>query len=274
MKTFTVENDCDLKTFTDCVFPQGAFCLAALLRARDVKVNGVRVEKGGFALKKGDIVAYYTNFKQESAPSHTVIYQDENALIADKFSGVSVEGLTCELREKGDYRPCHRLDRNTQGLLAFAKNDCAEREILSAFKERRVEKEYIALCKNNFKEKSAVLTAYLVKDDKKSLVKVFAKPVAGGVKIVTEYEALRDFGDIALVRVKLHTGKTHQIRAHTAFIGCPVLGDEKYGDNALNAKYNAKRQRLISKSLKFEFTGGLAYLNGKEFKSNFDFDGI
>lgn len=121
MKTFTVENDCDLKTFTDCVFPQGAFCLAALLRARDVKVNGVRVGKGGFALKTGDIVAYYTNFKQESAPSHTVIYQDENALIADKFSGVSVEGLTCELREKGDYRPCHRLDRNTQGLLAFAK---------------------------------------------------------------------------------------------------------------------------------------------------------
>ena len=71
MKTFTVENDCDLKTFTDCVFPQGAFCLAALLRARDVKVNGVRVGKGGFALKTGDIVAYYTNFKQESAPSHT-----------------------------------------------------------------------------------------------------------------------------------------------------------------------------------------------------------
>ncbi len=274
MKTFTVENDCDLKTFTDCVFPQGAFCLAALLRARDVKVNGVRVGKGGFALKTGDIVAYYTNFKQESAPSHTVIYQDENALIADKFSGVSVEGLTCELREKGDYRPCHRLDRNTQGLLVFAKNGGAEREILSAFKERRVEKEYIALCKNNFKEKSAVLTAFLVKDDKKSLVKVFAKPVAGGVKIVTEYEVLRVSGDIALVRVKLHTGKTHQIRAHTAFIGCPVLGDEKYGDNALNAKYNAKRQRLISKSLKFEFTGGLAYLNGKEFKSNFDFDEI
>ncbi len=274
MKTFTVENDCDLKTFTDCVFPQGAFCLAALLRARDVKVNGVRVGKGGFALKTGDIVAYYTNFKQESAPSHTVIYQDENALIADKFSGVSVEGLTCELREKGDYRPCHRLDRNTQGLLAFAKNDGAEREILSAFKERRVEKEYIALCKNNFKEKSAVLTAFLVKDDKKSLVKVFAKPVAGGVKIVTEYEVLRVSGDIALVRVKLHTGKTHQIRAHTAFIGCPVLGDEKYGEKALNAKYNAKRQRLISKSLKFEFTGGLAYLNGKEFKSNFDFDEI
>lgn len=274
MKTFTVENDCDLKTFTDCVFPQGAFCLAALLRARDVKVNGVRVGNGGFALKTGDFVAYYTNFKQESAPSHTVIYQDENALIADKFSGVSVEGLTCELREKGDYRPCHRLDRNTQGLLVFAKNGGAEREILSAFKERRVEKEYIALCKNNFKEKSAVLTAFLVKDDKKSLVKVFAKPVAGGVKIVTEYEVLRVSGDIALVRVKLHTGKTHQIRAHTAFIGCPVLGDEKYGDNALNAKYNAKRQRLISKSLKFEFTGGLAYLNGKEFKSNFDFDEI
>lgn len=274
MKSFTVENDCDLKTFTDCVYPQGAFCLNALLRARDVKVNGLRVSGANFLLKAGDTVAYYTDRKQESAKSHTVIYCDENVLIADKFSGVATEGLLSELREKGDFRACHRLDRNTQGLLVFAKNDGAEREILAAFKERRVEKVYLALCKNNFKETGAVLTAYLLKDEKKSLVKIFDKPVAGGVKIITEYGILRTFGDIALVRIVLHTGKTHQIRAHTAFIGCPVLGDEKYGDNALNARYNAKRQRLICKSLRFEFAGGLGYLSGKKFESNFDFDGV
>ena len=118
------------------------------------------------------------------------------------------------------------------------------------------------------------MTAYLKKNAENSSVKIFDKEVADGVKIVTEYRVLEKRGDTALVEVTLHTGKTHQIRAHLAHIGCPVLGDEKYGDHALNAKYNAKRQRLISKSLKFEFTGGLAYLNGKEFKSNFDFDEI
>ena len=81
-----------------------------------------------------------------------------------------------------------------------------------------------------------------------------------------------DSGDIALVKITLHTGKTHQIRAHMAFIGCPVLGDEKYGDEALNSKYGARRQRLVAKYLSFNLGGTLSYLNGKRFESGFDFD--
>ena len=114
------------------------------------------------------------------------------------------------------------------------------------------------------------MTAYLKKNAENSSVKIFDKEVADGVKIVTEYRVLEKRGDTALVEVTLHTGKTHQIRAHLAHIGCPVLGDEKYGDGALNKKYGAKRQRLVSNRLCFKTGGVLEYLNGKEFLSGFE----
>lgn len=270
MKIFTADSDINLKDFTSAVYPQGAFAFGTLLRGRDIKVNGVRV-KENVALKKGDEVVYYTTAKQESKPSHKVAYEDGNVYIADKFSGVSAEGLLSELCGKGEFYAVHRLDRNTQGLMVFAKTRAAETELLKAFKDRAVEKTYIALCKNAFKEKRGVLTAYLLKDSRLSLVKVFDKPVSGAFKIVTGYEVKKELGDIALVEIILHTGKTHQIRAHTAFIGCPVLGDGKYGDENLNGKYKLKRQCLIAKRLKFNLGGDLAYLNGKTIESSFDF---
>ena len=132
-----------------------------------------------------------------------------------------------------------------------------------------IEKIYIALCKNSFKSKSASLTAYLVKDEKRGEVKIFSAPVQGGVTVKTDYCVLEERGDIALVKIILHTGRTHQIRAHTAFIGCPVLGDTKYGDKALNDKYGAKRQRLVAKYLKFNSDGKLSYLNPMTFESGY-----
>lgn len=271
MKTFFVTQDTTLKEFTDSVFPQGSFCLPALLKAKDIKVNGVRAGKN-IPVKRGDEVVYYTDKKQEEKPSHTVVYEDENIYIADKFSGVSSEGLFSELSSKGEFYAVHRLDRNTQGLIVYAKSKFAEDELLKAFKQKSVQKTYLALCKNAFKQNSATLCAYLSKDESRGLVKVFAAPQKGAEKIITEYCVEEDKGDIAFVRIRLHTGRTHQIRAHFAFIGCPVLGDEKYGDGALNAKYSARRQRLISKQLQFKFSGQLSYLNGKVFESSFDFD--
>lgn len=265
MKKFTADCNTDLKDFTDRVYPQGSFCYARLLRDRDIKVNGVRVG-GNASLKAGDEVVYYTTERQEAMPSHYAVYEDENVYIADKLSGVSCEGLLSEL--SGGFYAVHRLDRNTQGLIIFAKTKGAEEELLSAFKERRVIKTYLAVCKNNFRSESKTLCAYLLKDEKSAIVKVYDGEVKGGARIVTEYCVLERRGDVALVRVTLHTGRTHQIRAHMAHIGCPVLGDEKYGDNELNKKYGVKRQCLVSKTLAFCFTGELSYLNGKVFVSS------
>lgn len=268
MKKFVVTEDSYLKEFTDFNFPQGAFCLKTLLKNKDIKVNGARVN-GDVFLHAGDEVIYYTTPAQESKSSHYTAYEDDNIYIADKLSGVTSEGLLSELKEKGEFYAVHRLDRNTEGLLIFAKNRGAEEELLSAFKQRKIEKTYLALCKNCFKTDSAVLTAYLLKDEKSAQVKIYQTEKKGAAKIVTEYSVLEKRGDIALAEINLHTGKTHQIRAHMSNIGCPVLGDEKYGDNGLNKKYKVKRQCLVAKKVVFKLDGGLKYLNDKPVLSAF-----
>lgn len=267
MKTFSVSSDNNLKTFTDEVFPQGAFYLSRLLREREIKVNGARVDKN-IPLKAGDTVVYYTSPAQEAKPSHDVIFEDCNVLIADKFSGVTCEGLSRELGE--GYIPVHRLDRNTVGLLIYAKNSEAERELSEAFKERRVEKIYNALCKDNFKAARGELKAYLKKYSDRAEVEISDSPRQGFETILTDYEVVESLGDIARVKITLHTGKTHQIRAHMAHIGCPVLGDNKYGDTQLNKKYKLSRQQLIAKELTLFCDGKLSYLRGKTFKSKFN----
>ena len=109
MKKFKVENPSDLKTFTDEHYPQGSFAFAALLRARDIRVNGVRTSKN-VPLHVGDEVTYFTSPAQEAKLSHNVIFEDENVRVCDKFSGVSTEGLASELNFMGSYFAVHRLD--------------------------------------------------------------------------------------------------------------------------------------------------------------------
>ena len=188
-------------------------------------------------------------------------------LVADKFAGVNAEALARALEERGA-RPVHRLDRNTCGLMAFARTDAAERALLAAFRARRVHKEYEALCFFPFAERHAVCTAYLQKDARAARVRVFAEAGRGREKIVTEYTA-EGAGEVVRVRILLHSGKTHQIRAHMAFLGHPVVGDEKYGNEALNKKYRVRRQILVAKRLSFFAGGPLAYLDGREFVSSF-----
>lgn len=268
MKVFTCTQPQMLRDFTDATFPQGSFCFARLLHAKDIKVNGVRVNKN-VVLHAGDEVVYYTTEKQESMPTHDKIYEDENVYIADKFSGVSAEGLCAELNTYGQFYPVHRLDRNTCGLIVYAKTKAAEEELVTAFKERRVHKTYSAVCKNCFKEDKQTLIAYFIKEKKSALVKVFDRPREGAQKAITEYTVEEKANDIALVTVVLYTGRTHQIRAHMAHVGCPVLGDNKYGDEALNKKYNLSRQCLLARRIEFfDLSGELLYLNGQAFKSN------
>lgn len=262
MKIFTCKQPQSLRDFTDANFPQGSFCFAQLLRAKDIKVNGLRVSKN-IVLRAGDEIIYYTTDKQESAPTHNVVFEDDNIYIADKFSGVSSEGLSAELNTCSTFYPVHRLDRNTSGLIVYAKTREAEAELLKAFKERGVKKTYSAICKNCFKADKRILTAYAKKDERNALVRVYDNPTGGAQKMITEYVVEQKMSDLACVTVILHTGRTHQIRAHMAHIGCPVLGDNKYGDEALNKKYGLSRQCLLSKRIEFSALSGiLSYLNG------------
>lgn len=264
MKEFTVREDTTLKTFTDNYYAQASFCFRTLLKAREIRVNGARVS-ADMPLKQGDIVRYFLTPKQESRAAFSVVYEDGNVIVADKESGVNSEAVFSALCERGETYFIHRLDRNTAGLLIFAKNAEAEGELLSAFRDRRVEKIYLARVVGCPKEKHAVCTAYLKKDAAASRVRVSSKPV--GEKIITEYEVLEG-GETSLLRVTLHTGKTHQIRAHLAFLGCPIVGDEKYGDGAYNRAHNAVRQKLVAKRLTLHCAGALAYLDGRSFLSS------
>lgn len=265
MKKFTATTKIRLSDFTDCTYPQGSFVFSTLLRAGDIKVNGVRT-RTDIMLSAGDEVTYYTTLAQEDKPSHKIIYEDENLLVADKYGGVSSEGLFYEL---SPCFPVHRLDRNTCGLIVIAKTQAVQIKLINCFKNRAVQKEYLCFAKNCFKKREDTLTAYLKKDSKTSLVRIYAAPNQETVKIITQYKVLQEFGDYALVQVILHTGKTHQIRAHLSYIGCPILGDGKYGDKALNKKYGATRQILVAKSLTFNLTGSLAYLNSVPLVSAF-----
>ena len=267
MRKFIAEEQQTIRDFTDAHYPQGSFAFSRLLRESDMRINGVRV-KENVSLAPGDEITYYTTAAEEAKPFYREIYADDNVLIADKFPGVQSEALFFALRDNG-ILPVHRLDRNTAGLLIFAKNPAAEQDLLRAFREGRAEKIYQAICFHPFQKQNEELTAYLKKDEKTAHVTIFSKPTAGASRIRTDYRVKEAHGEYSLVEITLHTGKTHQIRAHMAYIGHPVAGDEKYGDRALNKKYHLRRQLLVAKFLCLHTQGTLAYLAEKKFSSHF-----
>ena len=270
MLTLIVDTAQSLKEFTENNYAQASFYWSYLLKNKEIKVNGKKVGEN-IPLSVGDTVSYYLSKKQEEKPAFYPVYQDENILIIDKESGVNAEAVYAELcRICGDN--CHRLDRNTRGLMAFALNENTEQALLVAFKERRVTKKYHALCFGAFTSEHAVLKAYLKKNEDRATVKIFDTPINGAEEIVTEYKVLHTDGETTKVEITLHTGKTHQIRAHLAHIGHSIVGDMKYGDTTQNKAKNLARQCLIAKELAFQFSGALDYLNGKTFLSKFDLD--
>ena len=269
MLRLIVEENQGLKEFTENNYAQGAFFWHYLLKNKEIKVNGKRVN-ADMPLRKGDEVCYFLTKKQEEKPAFFIVYEDKNLLVIDKESGVNSEAVYAALRRERECYFIHRLDRNTQGLLVFALNERVEKLLLQAFKERMVEKRYHALCVGRFPKNADVLTAYLRKDAERSQVKVFDAPKPGAEKIITEYKVLSQVDNFTKVEVILHTGKTHQIRAHLSHIGCPIVGDMKYGNTAVNKMQKAARQCLVSKTLSFNLDGDLSYLSDKEFVSRFE----
>lgn len=234
------------------------------LRNKDVKVNGARV-KEDVTVFAGDMVEIFYDLPK--TVKYETVYKDENVLVVNKKAGYGSEEVFADILNGGEAYFIHRLDRNTSGIMIFALNKKAERELLSGFKNRTFEKYYRAEVKGFPPKDEDELTAYLKKDAATATVKVFPNRTDGAVRIKTGYKVLSRGENTSVLRVKLFTGKTHQIRAHLAFIGCPVLGDGKYGDAKFNKERGAKTQVLSAETLVLHFKKSdfLYYLDGKTF---------
>lgn len=241
------------------------------LRKRDVKVNGKRVSED-VMLSVGDKVEIY--YQAKVVEKFSKVYQDDNVLIVNKKQGYSSESVFDDIkREYVDACFIHRLDRNTKGIMIFALNSIAEKELLLGFKNRTFDKKYHALVKGIPTKRQAIIESYLLKDKESAFVKIYDNHVGDSVKIKTGYKVLKTMPDASLLEVTLFTGKTHQIRAHLAYIGHPILGDGKYGDFALNEKLKLSAQQLsaVSLTLNFDKDSLLYYLNGKTFAVDSEF---
>lgn len=267
-----------------------------LFRKKDVKINGHWV-KENYVLNEGEeLVVYVTDEQLEEfnqprkvekvSLNHPIIYEDENILVINKPRGLLVHGDKDEQRVtlanevlnylyfKGEYdpkenqafrpAPAHRLDRNTSGLVLFAKNLESLQILEDLFKDKEeIDKIYLALVKGHLDE-VMMIDAPLLKDEKTGLVKISKQ----GKSALTRVEPYKYYDDLSLVKVQIFTGRTHQIRVHLASKGFPVVGDSKYGDFQLNKEfkdlYKFDNQFLHAYQIRFKnIKGKLSYLSNK-----------
>ena len=272
------------------------------IRQKDIKLNRKRCEIST-RLNEGDILDLYLPDDAlvpakaaDDRPSFlragkalTVVYEDENIIIVDKPQGLLVHSdeqwqadtlidrIQRYLYEKGEYDPedeqsfapalANRIDRNTAGLVIAAKNAASLRVLNDKIKAREIDKYYLCIVHGHIKPDSGTLKGYLEKNEAQSRVYIVDSRDSGGKTILTKYNTLARRPGLSLLEVELLTGRTHQIRAHLASVGHPLLGDGKYGTNKQNKGGGQSRQVLCSYKLRFSFTtdsGVLEYLNGKE----------
>ena len=237
-----------------------------LFKNKDVKLDGVRVNKDA-EVNKGQTITFFIKEDSVKKTNFETIYQDNNILIINKPSGIEVEG-GCGIVDKiKNVFAVHRLDKDTKGLLILAKNEKSKLLLEQVFKEKQITKKYVCEVLKDTNFNNQIFKAYLFKDSKKSIVKIYPTQVKGSQEILTRFKTIKHGNRTSVVECELLTGKTHQIRAHLAYLGHPILGDNKYGDKEENKLLHENKQKLFCYYLKFlNMPEGLEYLNNKEFK--------
>ena len=270
------------------------------IRTKKIKCNGKRCEIST-RLQPGDVLTLYLpdDVLEESAPVYDfltasrrldIVYEDDRVLLLNKEAGLLVHPDDKEYRdtlllrmqrylyEKGEYNPekensftpalVNRIDRNTSGIVIAAKTAEALRILNAKLKQREIHKYSLCIVHGRMEKPEALLEGYLEKNEAQNRVYISDRAKEGALSIRTHYRVLEARGSLSLLEIELLTGRTHQIRAHLASIGHPLLGDGKYGTNALNKGTGFRKQALCSYKLAFDFrtpAGELDYLNGRVF---------